>query len=203
MAFVPVPHGAFVEVIGQIFQQTVENTLWIYSAEEWDTTSLLNVAQIVADWWGDNIAALVSDSFTLSTVRATAMYSQYGPTNEYLPTIGNIGLKSSPALPLNVTLAIKFGTPFRGRSFRGRNFVVGLCENMVTGNEIIVSDRDGYIDAYNALPAALAAADYSHMVCSRRFNGADRGEGVLTGVTFYSADTFIDSQRRRLTGRGQ
>jgi hypothetical protein len=112
--------------------------------------------------------------------------------------------------PANVSLAVSFRTAGRGRSSRGRNYFVGFVDDQVTGNVVNNSDAVDIRNAYAALIAAAATANVSWVVVSR-FSGVDadgkpipRAAGVTSLINAVSlVDNDVDSQRRRLNGRGR
>lgn len=113
-------------------------------------------------------------------------------------------------MPGNVTMSVSFRTALRGRSFRGRNYVAGLTEDQVAGNIFISTLSASWKAAYEAIAAAIASTGWTWVVVSR-FSGVDavtkepipRAAGVTTPVlSVIVVDDFVDSQRRRLAGRG-
>jgi len=114
-------------------------------------------------------------------------------------------------LPNNDSYVITFNTAARGRSGRGRNYILGLTtSDQLTANTVTSGFRTGLLAYYTALKA-LASENGAEMVVVSRFSGVDadgdpipRAEGVARAITSFStADTTLDSQRRRLPGRGQ
>jgi len=107
-------------------------------------------------------------------------------------------------LPGNCSLSISFRTAGRGRSSRGRNYFVGLVESQVNGDVV----NGGNVDAYQTLYEELIGAGsvvtgWQWVVVSRFFNGAPRTAGLAQPVTaVVVVDSFIDSMRSRLLGRG-
>jgi len=205
MAFIPVTDTARVELVYSVFQQVCENVIYVENAAPWTDVTLDTLGEVVANWWGSEMAAYISDSVTLSLVRLTDMSEADSFQVEVTPSSGNVGTRTSAALPLNVTLAIKFGTGLAGRSNRGRAYVVGLTEDQVTGNEIIAARATELVEAWEALNTELHGTSifWNHVVVSFFTGGAPRSAGVKRNVVNYSTDAFVDSQRRRLSGRGQ
>jgi len=114
--------------------------------------------------------------------------------------VGGIGAASIAG---NVALAIKFGTGLSGRSHRGRVYLAGLPENAVTGNEITPTYRTTLVTAVaNFAGGVTGIMDAAHVIVSTCQDGAWLTNAEVTPVNSYSADVYVDSQRRRLTGRG-
>jgi len=204
MAFIPVPDTALASLICNVANKSLVNTLWFELSGGWDSSSLLDLATKLADWWWTNVANLCSNAVTLQEITARDMSEESGPIMSFFPSAANVGSRGSPVLPGNVTWAIQFKTGLAGRSFRGRNYVIGLAEDQATGDAVASTTAAAYIVAYAALNAEInEEIPAVHVVASRYNNGAPREVGVTTAVTTYGfADLWLDSQRRRLQGRG-
>jgi hypothetical protein len=107
-------------------------------------------------------------------------------------------------------MSVSFRTESRGRSFRGRNYIVGLTEDQVTGNDF-ASGITGLFQAVYELLLDFGQDIAWAWVVASRFSGVDpvthdpipRTTGIATVVTAVTVvDNFVDSQRRRLTTRG-
>lgn len=204
MAFVPVPFTAMVELIYDYFGEVCENTLYFRGSVDWTAIDMTTLATEVQAWWVANYAPLVSNSLTLQRVKVTDIASQTGGVIEKtsgLPAAG--GISASPGMPGNVALAVSFRTAGRGRHQRGRNFVLGITEAQAAGNEIAGATQAAWVSAYNALFAAVTVNAADWVVVSRFFNKAPRSTGATYVVTHVLADDALDSQRRRLQGRGR
>lgn len=204
MPFVSFPDTAFVELVYTHNGSFVENTLYFRKDTGWLFNDLADLCTDVFAWWGAEVAPLQSTSVALNTVRARDMSVQDGYITEVSPSVGNNGLKAGNSMPNNVTMTVKFSTGFAGRARRGRNYVIGLVEADITGDGVDIAVAGDWVGAYEALNAAVRASDPSitHVVASR----ANPFEPGLVGQTYavvdYSTDRIVDSQRRRLLGRG-
>lgn len=202
MAFVSFLNTAYVELVFQQHQQTVQNTLYFRGDNAWASGTLGQLNQELYDWWYDNMRIVQSDTVTLNTIRSRDMSSEFSYNAEETPLTGNVGTLTSPALPNNVTVAIKFVTALVGRRNRGRNFFVGLTEGQVAGNEIDATALGLIVDAYEDLGTYVTVNGAIHVVASRAAAVSPDYNGITTPVVSYAADGFVDSQRRRLSGRG-
>jgi hypothetical protein len=190
--------------------QQCENTLWVENTEAWDGAGLNELASEVFDWWVSSYATIVSDQVTLSEVVCTDMSSDSGPVGS-VSGVGSTGEQLGGGLPGNCSVAVSFRSTTRGRSARGRNYVVGIpIEQMVTMSEVESAYATQVVTAYVDFKTAITAADWTWVIASR-FSGVDpdtgnpipREEGVTFPVaTILLVDRTIDSQRRRLPGRG-
>jgi len=211
MPFVPVLHTCLVETRMRLVGQKCENTIWVNSEDLLDETALALIATTVKAWWISDYAPLVSDLVSLEEVTVT---DQTTETSGQVSVSGDheLGGQIGGTVPTNSTFAVSFRTASRGRSFRGRNYIVGVpTEQLAETNVVTSSWADDVVTAYTNLLSQLGDAGFQWVIASR-FSGVDpdtgkpipRETGVITPViTVVAADLTLDSQRRRLPGRGQ
>lgn len=207
MPFVPVPDTAQVELIYDTPAGSAENTLWFHYEGAGDITefALSTLAGQIAEWFVTEVLNLVCDEITLREVVATDMSSEIAESGS--SPVDAVGTRADAVQPQNVTMAVSFRTPNRGRSFRGRNYVIGLGEGQVTndivGATFVTAWVDGYATIPDYIPVVLGVPQWNWVIASRRSEGAPRTTGIFTSVTAVQVtDDFVDSQRRRLSGRG-
>jgi len=203
MAFIPALDVLQVEMRYLWAAQQVENVLYVRGGSTWNTTQMSDTADMFYDWWLGNLQALQSDEVFLSEIYITDLTTASSPTFTRPGSPGDNGARMSPSLPNNVSLAVYFRTAGRGRSSRGRNYVVGLTEDQVVNSEVLDTEAGAYITAYDVLLTAAFPNTGSWVVLSRYLDNAPRVSALAqtilsTGV----ADLTVDSQRRRLPGRG-
>jgi len=117
---------------------------------------------------------------------------------------GANGGDTSPAMPGNVTWCVSFRTNQRGRSSRGRNYIYGITEAVAAGNFIDTATANTWVGFYELMMSPTFAPDFAWSVLSRYTDGAARTSGLAIPITSVIAtDYALDSQRRRLAGRGQ
>lgn len=199
------PGGARVTLVTVLGSgQIANNVLHFENLGGWTSGSLTEIADAVAAIWGDSaFGAYVSASAIRKEVIAASL--EAGAPPSALHTVNAAGLQtSSPVLPANVSLAIKLSTALSGRSFRGRLYHPTLMESWVTGDIVDGGVRDGLVEQYSRFLGIYGVSTpYSWSVLSKQIHNDPRFEGVLTNVTAVSADNVVDSQRRRLLGRGR
>jgi hypothetical protein len=211
MPFVPVPDTVLVEVRMELDSQKVENTLY-FEGGSIDATAAAGIATGIIAWWVDNYSPITTTALALREVVVTDLSSDTGFQVSEVPDGLVTGtISTSPAFPNSVSLAVSFRTANRGRSFRGRNYVVGITDSQVTLNTMDPTTVSAWHDAYTALLATAASLSVEWVVVSR-FSGVDpttrkpipRATGITTPVTtVVVTDPTVDSQRRRLPGRGK
>jgi hypothetical protein len=217
MAFIPAENVAKVTVNMEVHDQKVTNNLYVRNAAGWSTAELEALADLIILQWNDNFGPIQSVNCLYTSVIAVDLTEEEGAGVEISFPAASGGDVANPAMPGNVALAVRFKTGLRGRARTGKNFFTGLCESQQEGNEITLAVRDSIVAAYGLMRDDLQGAGYEHVVVSfydgftlveypdgtTRKVPTPRGEGLVTPVVSYVADTFIDSQRRRLAGRGQ
>ena len=204
MGFIPVTNVASVEMIFVILNQRVENVYHcIANTTPITYSGLATLCGAFKDWYNTTGKALSVDNLVLEKIVAKDLTSQSGPAIEYTTGLPQAGTHVATAYPTNVTVAVSFGTALRGRSYRGRIYQNGLSNDRVVANKITSSYQEDLIAGYAALKSAVNTAGWDLAVVSRYHNKAARTSGVATPITSVSVDINLDSQRRRLTGRGQ
>lgn len=205
MAFVPVSGAVMAEIRMSLDSQLIENTLYFRSRAEAIDPTLTGLGNALLLWWTTSYRVKLPDSVTLREIYLTDLNSATGPTHTApAPAPAPAGLAATPVMPNNVTIAVSFRTGLRGRSYRGRNYFGALGEGQISSNTLDGATQAGIIAAYNALLTGDVADDWEWGVVSRFSGGVPRAAGVFTPVTaVLITDSIVDSQRRRLPGRGR
>lgn len=203
MPFIPAENVVQVELRFIQFAQQVENTLYYYSADSFGAGDLPALTEMVGDWWDAEIRPYQSSSVTLNEIYATDLTSNVSPVYSDTSRNGQAGGNGATAgLPGNVSIVVSFRTQGRGRSARGRNYFIGLVEGAAVGNTVDPLVASAIEEGYNAM-STYVTFPWQWIVLSRYFEGAPRTEGLIQPVTnAIIVDSNLDSQRRRLNGRG-
>lgn len=184
--------------------QQCENTLYFEYTSGVDIEKATTLAEVLHDWWVTNVRPLMVNTSALREIYITDLSNASSFTYTRVSSPVEPGTRSGPAMPNNIALCISFKTNQRGRSFRGRNYVMGMNEG-----DIIANNFDGgYVGsvqaAYVELKLVTVPLGADWVIVSRFANGAARTTGVTTSVsTVGVTDGIVDSQRRRLPGRGR
>jgi len=206
MAFIPVPNVVMCEVIGELFGQVVENTLYFAFPDAPLISQVGQLASSVGEWAVGGLCTAVSEDYIYKRTQATDL-SEAGLASITDTTGANTpGVFTSDAAPGNVTLAVSFRSALGGRSYRGRNYIAGLPLDTIEGNQCSAIHCETIVGVYESLVPDFIADDLPdavHVVVSRYHLNAPRAEGVATPIiTYLVTNRDLDSQRRRLTGRG-
>jgi len=204
MAFVPVADTVMVELFQRMHGQRVENTLYYKMVGGFGLVEVTELWNGLLIWWTTELAPQLSFDLTLVGAKITDLSSATSFAADFsAPTPNPAGAIGVGALPGNVALCVSMRTLGRGRSSRGRNYVAGLPESKVDGNTVQAPTVAAIEDAYNSLHDGTVAAPWVQVVVSRFTAGAPRPAGVAAEVTNARVvDPYVDSMRRRLTGRG-
>lgn len=203
MDFVPVANTVLAELIFYLDGQIVENTLYFENSTEIDSGEMLALAEVLRDWWGDELAPRVSQSLLLQLVKITELTTALSPSYT-LPVTPNLpGGVAGDCSPNSVTVCVSFRTAGRGRSSRGRNYIPAIPEALTLASRITLGIQAEYTAAYNALLTVLPV-NWTWVVVSRFSEGLPRAAGLTLPITSaVIVDNVVDSQRRRLPGRGR
>lgn len=206
MAFVPVPNGIKAEMRYNLGTQRVVNVLWMREATNPTVTParLSEAGNILYNWWNANLKASQPTICTLREIYLTDESAANQESVTYTTSLPAAGQWNTEPLPNHCTIAISLRTAQRGRSYRGRIYHIGIATDQVATNVLETAYANSLLAAYQALLPALTATGLPLAVCSRQAGGQPRVTGILTDVTaMVMVDTTIDSQRRRLPGRGR
>lgn len=203
MAFIPVPDTAMVELVYNFYSFKMENVFYYSGLAVDDPATLEGLCADALTQWYATFRIWQHSQLSLFQIKATDLTSESGPTAVLTPTTGNVGTATGDALPFNVALLLSVHTAKRGKSYRGRLYIPGMCEP-----RCVASTFDS--ELVDAMQAAFSYWDYldvngepyAMQIVSRYHNGAPRTLGVHTDVSGWTAQPIVASQRRRLPGRG-
>lgn len=204
MARPPTPNVAEVTMTFLQDGQYLINKHHFLNTAGWDEGSLNNLGTAVREWWNSELKSQVTTAVSLVEIEVVDLTAGSGLGITVQTGLPIAGTAAQNAAPNNVTLAIKKGTGLVGRSFRGRTYHIGLHEAAYTNNTVEPAIVNFLRDAYDALREPLGGVLPVDMcVLSEVSGGVPRTEGICTVVTGIGVDPVIDSQRRRLPGRGR
>lgn len=205
MAFQPVDRTVQIQLFGREDGQTTINDLYFYHGPSDPTvTEVAALLDAICEWYAGSIASYASDtwSFVLGKARLLTSAAGFVLANALHGAGGGVG---GGVAPNNVSFAVSFRTAVGGRGGRGRNYVPGIPNQALSGNIITSDFITNYINAYSALlPAGATVPDPWAWVIVHRFeNGVPLAAGLPIVVeAVVATDNVVDSQRRRLPGRG-
>lgn len=204
MASVYTPNTVEAAILMSLDNQQIENTLWFEFSTNPDASNLEELCQTLINWWTGEMAPYLSTALSLRGARAVSMNSSTSPTAQLAPASPTAGEVAGDCVPGNVAFCVQFKSFGRGRSTRGRNYIPGIPMSQLSGiNEVGSSFATAMINAYLAILGDTYTFIPAWVINSKFSGGAPRTTGVNSVVTsVVYADLYLDSQRRRLPGRG-
>jgi len=205
MAFIPIPDTVLCQLVGRIDgQQTINDLYFTNTTPGVTLAEVTDLAEAVSSWYVSSMLTLLSSAFSLERIHARDLTSQasFSVDVNSGPAPGSSG---GAFVPNNVAPCISFRTAFAGRSGRGRNYIPGVPQPVVDGNTLTPGFIADATAAYGSLlpGEGLVPAGWVWVVASRYTLGAPRPAGITYPVqSVIFTDNIVDSQRRRLPGRG-
>jgi hypothetical protein len=205
MAFIPAPNLVTAEVFALKDGQQIENRFTIDVLTTPTDAIVDDVANIVDVWAQAHYFHHLPNTVSLRGVQATDVSVANGSQHLITPEGSVVGTLDAPAMPNEVTLCLQLKTGSRGRSARGRCYILGLARSDVTGENTFWSVRATDLVAdFTALKAAIDGAGWSWVVASYVANRVPRPGGPvyfpILSVAFQ--DLIVDSMRSRKPGVG-
>jgi len=185
--------------------QECENTLYFVSDFAADLLAIEALASDLTTYWQTNMLNLQHNTLKFVACEVKRLGAPADLTGTVIPTGTVNGGQTGDCLPNNVSIAISFFTGMSGKSFRGRNYWAGIPELQCVGNVI----GDTYLGNIQTAYSGMVGVDnvstgWTWCVYSRVSGGADRVTGLPTNISGCGfVDNIVDSQRRRLPGRGR
>jgi len=203
MPFQPVPNTVQCDVIFMLFGQFVENVIHVEVPAGVDAPTIQDCANEVGNWVEDTLLPALSQDITFLRVEAKNLSIEAGGEAVYNAAPGTVGGGAVSSEPGNVAFCVSLRTAQSGRSYRGRKYVAGIATSQRVGNTVLPAYGQALADAFNTLITVLEGFAKVLVIVSRIQDGIELVTAVTTPVTSAVATNFdLDSQRRRLNGRG-
>lgn len=201
--FIPVPHTAKAVMRYSLFGQTVENVFHFLGPDDFNVATCQLLAETMQLEWNNIVKSTLSPQLELLDITVTGIHTRFGP--QFIAPVGVTGTNIGAAFAdPGATLAIKFGTAQIGRSYRGRMYWPCLQAPEVTAGVVNSAYASGLAVAMQAFFGQVgASAGVEHVIVSYQNDCIWRTVGLPVLVTSYTVTDYnVDSQRRRLIGRG-
>jgi hypothetical protein len=204
MAFIPVQNC--IQLYARFLQQnqTCYNVFHFYATDPADLAVHALIATTYKNWFFNEMRVNVSTELTLNALYTRNLADEFAGGIVFTTDLPTSGLDVRQAMPMNVTVAISWRTALIGKSYRGRTYHLGLTAGQVTDSSLNGPVLVSLQNAYTALVQDFIIVAHRMVVASRYQNKAPRpGGGIVTNIETVSIDSTLDSQRRRLPGRGR
>jgi hypothetical protein len=205
MAFVAIANCCAIELRMLWNSQRVALTFGFYKSGGYDSSDLITISDAMGLWWYTYARTYQMAYANMREVYARSLDSESAPSYSNTTYVGVTGtMGGSTTSPNNVCFCLSFRTGLRGRANRGRNYWFGFGPSQVTNQNYITSAyRANLIALYNRLLPGGGSIPSGHVwvVLSRQLNHVIQGRHIpITSVL--AVDDTLDSQRKRLPGRG-
>ena len=197
-----------INVNGTLSGELAENIFYVEADAVVTLAMLEEVAGITAAWIADEQLPITTGGYTADKVVATDQTTNPGLQFTNIDNQGNIGgVTGTATLPGNCTFAVHRSTGLSGKAAKSRIYWPGIAQNQTSApGELSTVTANAFVDALESLRIALEAgteATYTYGYISRVLNGVERVSGLFVPVIGHTyTDLHMDSQRRRLPGRG-
>lgn len=200
--FIPADKVARMEMVYSGPGGVAENVLNFEFEAQPTLSDLEALTAELEDWHSTLLYATQSEDISLILIRGRDLTEVDGSVSEIPVDPVQTGGIGSRVLPSNATLAMKQVSGFAGRSKRGRTFHIGLTELQVVGDAIVEDRQADLLNAYDGLLVGGSITVARLVVVSYCNLGNWRAAAAITPVNNFASDWVVDSQRRRLAGRG-
>lgn len=210
MALPPVYNPAVSRLVARGYcesQEILNVTHWVKdSGTPWDTGAQNDLAAEYSDWWNLNVQAFTMATYVMSEIVVTQL-AENGLQTIWTAGLPQSGSVTGDGLPLSIAACVTLSTGRAGRAGRGRQFIGCLGEGASSGSrftpQFVIAVNTAFENLVS-LPATGGLGNYDLVVYSTELNKTRRAVGLASPVTSaYLRDNIVDSQRRRLPGRGR
>lgn len=162
---------------------------------ELNAADLESIGNVFADWWNNTYNQRCMPNIVGQSVVVTKLDPSDPLQDEsILVTGGSYG--AGTIEPADATLSVSWRTGLAGRKHRGRFYIFSLSSAYTTSLDTITGGEASLLlGAANDLIVRMAAA-------SKQLVVFHRSDDTFTPIVSALVETNIDSQRKRLPGRG-
>lgn len=200
MPFQPVPDVAQVQLKFQTGGINAQNTVYFHRSDGWTELELQALAEDCVEAWEAQLADTVTADWALIETVATNLEETVGLKQIWRPAVPIQGTYIGTTAPANVTMAVKFVAPRRGRGISGRVFPIGIPEEVAGAGSITSAYANNLVNSWAAFAGEVETnSDCAHVIVHRVVGGIRLPVGVFDTVSGYAySDLSIDSMKLRL-----
>lgn len=208
MPVYPVPNNPLVVRAAMIYQRdvrTLVNVLHFAKAATWTLAEMTTLANALKTWWDTYYKLAIPPQISLTQVQVR-LYDPSNPLAQDLavsPAI--IGTRGTVSEAANATSTISLRTGRAGRAYRGRIYIPGLSEADVQQNDQLASALTSILAtaAFQLLTAGVPSLSAFPVIFHRPLPVGKPLDNLFQAVTGFVIENIVDSQRKRLPGRGR
>jgi len=204
MPFVAAPNIVMAEVRALLDGQKIENRLMVNANAPVTPTILDSIAVLVNDWAQATYFDVLPLQVSLTEVVTTDLTTATGGQHSIAPTGPFVGAYTGGSMPNETSFCVSLRSASRGRSARGRAFVLAVPRDQVGGNYVTAPWAASAVAAFQTLIDDLHTAGFDLTVVSYIADNAPRvgGPVYFTIVTALAVDLTLDSMKSRKPGVG-
>lgn len=187
-----------VSIVMQRDTRQIVNTFHVYKSAGWTPPDLTTLGAAVQTWWDTFYKPMIPIQYALSNIHMQVydpLGTPYVADRNVSPAIA--GTRPGTAEAGNVSLSLSLRAGLAGRAYRGRMYLAGLSQNDVAISDLVASTVSAL--AANAITALIGPALPAGMQAVIFHRNDNLFSTIIAGVI----ENIVDSQRRRLPGRGR
>lgn len=205
MAFFPIPNTVRIDIHYNQAGQNTENVLYVTNPDGFGGSELDDLRNKFIDWIDATWTPVLPNTTSVTGFIMTDYTSDTGDVLVYTP-VAPIAGDQNAGLPNNVTLSVAKDIQQRFRGGHGRLYVPGIPGDKAT-QTLVDSTFANLLRAAleNLRTSIIGIPDTNWFLSLPRFTyvgGVPTAVEVFPIIQFKLVDYRIDSQRRRLAGRG-
>jgi hypothetical protein len=179
--------------------RVVENTFHLYRSAGWTYDSLLLSLEAAYTLWNTYAKPAIPSSIGLYNIHGVVYDPNGSPWVADRPVVPEMpGGVTTGTEPGNVTVTVSERANLAGRAYRGRIYWPAIGQGMVAGDDTITSALVGLLGTF--------AMQWLNTFGVNGSNGTlvifHRNDNLFSTVRALVIESILDSQRRRLPGRG-
>lgn len=203
MAFIPTAGAVRVDIEFVLAQQQVHNIIWCSRDAAWTQAEREGLADAIKTWWDTGAKVAFSSQIALTRITVVNQDTANAPSSTLVVSPPIAGGGGAVSAPNNAACVATLRTDLRGRNYRGRMYFGGIPTGSITDSiTLLLAFTTSLITQLGNLKTAIEALGAIWVVVSKFVNKLPRASGLKTPVSAITVDQYIDSQRRRLGGRG-
>lgn len=180
------------------------NTFHVSKATPWLISEMSALRSVISAWYSASYKGILPTSVSLTQIQIRKLDPSDPLALDFNVTPAEAGTRGGGAEAANVSVTMSERTNFAGRAYRGRMYVPGVIQTDIASNDTILSGLSaGLAAAISTLISQLIAANFNLAVWHRPLLIAKPLDNTFTNVVAYVIENILDSQRRRLPGRGR
>lgn len=203
----PPPNNPSVVKISLIFAHDTRqyvNTLHVSKAPAWSLADLSELGVAVLAWYNTFYKLALTAGVALTTIQMRVLDPALPLALDMPVSPPSAGTRIGTMEAGNVTSTMSWRSGLAGRAFRGRSYIPGMPEPDVTADDRIASVLVSILAnaaqqwVFGALPILVSSG-----IFHRPGVVPHPLDNVFTPLVTYVIENILDSQRRRLPGRGR